>query len=153
LPCDTNSPNIVYNSIFDYDDYVGWSIETTGTGAVYNDAEGSPDYYSPLLIAGAGPGSVTFAQTLNTVTGTEYAFSYYYLLNDPNGENPTTLGCTVGSTYVPVDLGAPTESWTSASTTFVATDDQTNLSCTAECSADGCLARFNLDAPSVVALC
>jgi len=145
-PCGTNAPNLVYNS--GLDGYAGWNITSTGGGTYYNDGECSPDYYCPLLYTN-GPGSITFQQTINTVPGQEYSLSYYYI---PNGSN-YQAACAAGSTVLPINQSANPHAFDYVSTTFVATTAQTDFSCYAECSASGCSASVNLDAPTVVAVC
>lgn len=147
-PCGTAAPNLVQNPGFNNGGNDGWTISSTGSRAYYTDGECSPDYYCKLLYLN-GPGSITFAQTLQTAPGQTYDFSYYYV----GGTTSVTVACTAGSTTLPINYSANPHAFNLANTTFVAASDQTDLACFAEGTSSSTAANLDIDDVSVTAIC
>jgi hypothetical protein len=99
--------NIVLNPGFETGDFTNWTsisgfnVDTTSDGVVAH----SGAFYADTGCVGAtciaGPNAATFSQTLTTVAGQNYTFSFFYDLGDT-----TCSGCSEGPSGDPADIFA-----------------------------------------------
>lgn len=129
-PTATCGVNLIQNPNFDSLTLPPWTVTKTGAASqLYNSNCGISPYC--LLDYSTGAGSVTLAQTVDTVAGVTYAVSFkYHVWSAPI--TGTSLTCSVnnsaGTSWSP-SLSVSTSTWASFSGSFVASGSQTIFTC------------------------
>lgn len=108
-----------------------WTYTSTGSGQKNYVAGYNTVYALDLYSSAAGASTSRISQTVQTVTGRTYTYSFYYYVI--GGNTASTFQCAVDnslSTTVSISLGSvPKGVWRQMSFSFVATSAATTMSC------------------------